>query len=141
MILASDDGSARLCDAASGKLGKPMKHVSAVASAAFSKDGQRVVTVIGGSGWSGAMVTIGLGPPNREAQVWDAASGKPLGEPMNTIKPVKAAAFNSDGERVVTVTGGEMAVGVMFNNWAGAVGRNAQVWDAALASHWATTQA
>ena len=43
-----------------------MRHDAAVNSAQFSPDGQRVVTASG----------------DKTAQLWDAASGKPIGEPM-----------------------------------------------------------
>ena len=43
-----------------------MKHEGMVNSAQFSPDGQRVVTASG----------------DKTARLWDAASGKPIGEPM-----------------------------------------------------------
>ena len=43
-----------------------MKHEDGVFSAQFSPDGQRVVT----ASW------------DKTARLWDAASGKPIGEPM-----------------------------------------------------------
>ena len=48
LVTTSDDNTARLWDAASGKpLGEPMEHGGHVRSAQFSPDGQRVVTVSG----------------------------------------------------------------------------------------------
>ena len=35
-------------------------------------------------------------------QVWDAASGKPVGEPMRHESEVVAASFSPDGRRIVT---------------------------------------
>ena len=45
MVTASDDKTARVWDAATGKaIGEPMRHEDEVNSAQFSPDGQRVVT-------------------------------------------------------------------------------------------------
>ena len=67
VVTASEDNTARLWDAASGKpIGEPMKHEDWVNSAQFSPDGQRVVTA----------------SEDKTARLWDAASGKPVGEPM-----------------------------------------------------------
>src|SRR6266567_1664585 len=87
VVTASDDRTARLWDAASGKpIGEPMKHEDIVDSAEFSPDGHRVVTA----------------SRNRTARLWDAASGKPIGEPMKHEAAVKSAQFSPDGQRVVT---------------------------------------
>jgi len=89
VVTASNDGTARLWDAVSGKpLGEPMKHEGIVNSAQFSPDGQRVVT----ASW------------DQTARLWDAASGKPLGEPMKHEGPVADAQFSPDGQRVVTAS-------------------------------------
>src|SRR5262249_21304938 len=81
----------------SGLLAIQAQMKALVKSAEFSPDGQRVVTA------SGDM-----------AQVWDAASGKPIGEPMKRGLMVSSAQFSPDGQRVVTASGD-----------------TAQVWDAA----------
>ena len=60
-----------------------------VRSAAFSPDGTRVVTA----------------SIDETARVWDAATGKPLGEPMRHEGGVDSAAFSPDGTRVVTAVG------------------------------------
>ena len=57
-------------------------------SAAFSADGKRVVTA----------------SYDKTARVWDAESGKPVGEPMAHKSAVKSAAFSPDGKRVVTAS-------------------------------------
>ncbi len=114
VVTASGDETARLWDAASGKaIGEPMKHSfpsekdedhtaigkGRVNSAQFSPDGQWVVTASG----------------DKTAQLWDAASRKPIGWPMNHEDAVSSAQFSPDGQRVVTAS----------------YDRTARVWDAA----------
>jgi len=82
VVTASEDGTARLWDAATGKvLGEPMKHDGRVFSAEFSPDGQRVVTA----------------SEDKTAQVWDAASGKPIGQSLKHDGRVFSAQFSPDG--------------------------------------------
>jgi len=52
-----------------------MKHEDVVLSAQFSPDGQRVVT----ASW------------DNTARLWDAASGKPIGQPMKHEDMVHSA--------------------------------------------------
>ena len=68
-------------------------------SAQFSPDGARVVTT----------------SEDRTARVWDAATGKQIGKPLQHEGAVKSAAFSPDGARVVTAS----------------VDNTARVWDAA----------
>jgi hypothetical protein len=77
----------------------PMRHEDAVSSAQFSGDGQRVVTA----------------SDDRTARVWDAASGRAIGEPMRHEDGVSSAQFSGDGQRVVTAS----------------ADKTARVWDAA----------
>ena len=77
----------------------PMRHDEAVFSAQFSADGQRVVTA----------------SYDKTAQVWDAASGKAIGQPMRHEDAVISAQFSADGQRVVTAS----------------EDKTARVWDAA----------
>ena len=65
-----------------------MKHEDGVISAQFSPDGQQVVTA--------SMKT---------ARLWEADTGKPVGEPMNHQGAVNSAQFSPDGRRVVTASG------------------------------------
>ena len=46
------------------------------------------------------------------ARVWDAATGKPLGEPMRHEAEVVAASFSADGHRVVTASCGQHRAGL-----------------------------
>jgi hypothetical protein len=70
-----------------------------VYSARFSPDGSRIVSTSN----------------DKTAQVWDAATGKAMGEPMRHEDVVNSAQFSPDGSRIVTAS------------W----DYTAQVWDAA----------
>ena len=59
-----------------------------VRSASFSPDGKRVVTA----------------SSDKTARVWDADTGKPVGEPMTHGEAVLSASFSPDGKRVVTAS-------------------------------------
>jgi len=65
-----------------------MEHTGAVTSAQFSPDGQRVVT----ASW------------DKTARLWDAANGKPLGEPMKHGDVVFWAQFSPMASGVVTAS-------------------------------------
>ena len=64
-------------------------HEDVVMSAAFSPDGKRIVTA----------------SEDKTARVWDAATGKPIGEPLKGHEDaVSSAAFSPDGKRIVTAS-------------------------------------
>ena len=89
VVTASQDTTARVWEAASGRLVAVLKgHNSAVNSAAFSPDGARVVT---------ASVDM-------TARVWEAASGRLVAELKGHGGAVNSAAFSPDGARVVTAS-------------------------------------
>jgi WD40 repeat protein len=67
-------------------------------AASFSPDGRRIVT----------------GSNDKTARVWDAESGKPMGEPVRHQREVYLASFSPDGRRIVT----------------GSYDETARVWDA-----------
>jgi hypothetical protein len=83
---------------AAGKtLGEPLRHEKQVNSAQFSSDGTRILTASG----------------DGTVRVWDAATGKTVGEPLRDSLTTSAQ-FSPDGTRILTAT------------W-----NTAQVWDAA----------
>jgi WD40 repeat protein len=65
-----------------------MKHEGSVYFAQFSPDGQRVLTA----------------SQDNTARLWDALTGKPIGEPMQHEDGVYSAHFSPDGQRVVTAS-------------------------------------
>jgi WD40 repeat protein len=89
IVTASDDNTARVSDAASGRsLAVLQGHTGAVNSAAFSPDGTRIVTA----------------SADGTARVWDAASGRSLAELRGHTGAVNSAAFSPDGTRIVTAS-------------------------------------
>jgi DNA-binding beta-propeller fold protein YncE len=64
-------------------------HDSGVTDVAFSPDGKHIVT----ASW------------DKTARVWDAETGKPIGEPLTGhTGSVRSAAFSPDGKRIVTAS-------------------------------------
>ncbi len=89
LVTASEDGTARVWDAATGRpITPPFQHAEGVAWAAFSPDGTRVVTA----------------SDDRTVRVWDATSGRPITPAMEHRGRVNRAAFSPDGTRVVTAS-------------------------------------
>jgi hypothetical protein len=85
-VTASVDGTARLWDTTGKAIGE-MLHNNIVNFAQFSSDGRLVVTA-----------------SDHTAQLWEATSGEPIGEPLNHEKTVYSAEFSPDGRRVVTAS-------------------------------------
>jgi WD40 repeat protein/predicted Ser/Thr protein kinase len=65
-----------------------LRHKDSVNSAEFSGDGTRIVTASSDS----------------TAQVWDAQSGHPIGEPLKHAGAVRKALFSPDGTQIVTAS-------------------------------------
>ena len=75
-------------------IGTPLTgHTGGVKSAAFSPDGKRIVTA----------------SSDKTARLWDAETGKPIGELDGHEGWVWRAAFSPDGKRIVTASGDKTA--------------------------------
>ena len=86
IVTASDEGTARLWDAAAGKEIAVMRgHEGAVDFAAFSPHGSRIITTSAD-----------------RARLWDMATGKEIA--VLHENAVSSAAFSPDGSRIVTVS-------------------------------------
>ena len=106
IVTASDDNTARVWDALTGKeLATLIGHESKVTSAAFSPDGTRIVTATGDF----------LSNSDKTARVWDAATGKELATLIGHEGDVNSVAFSPDGTHIVTASND----------------KTARVWDAA----------
>jgi WD40 repeat protein/tetratricopeptide (TPR) repeat protein len=80
------DGQAHLWDVAKRAHLRVFPHDNAVLAVAFSPDGRRVLT----------------GSADQTAQLWDAATGRPLGKPLTHDGLVLAVAFSPDGRTILT---------------------------------------
>jgi WD40 repeat protein/tetratricopeptide (TPR) repeat protein len=125
-------GAARFLDASTGKpIGPPMEHGGPVVSALFSPDGRHLLTASeDGSArvWSlpqpdrippsrlldwlevryvafspDAQILVGFGYGS-SAQLWDAATLRPIGSPLAHSGPLSAATFSPDGRRIITAS-------------------------------------
>jgi WD40 repeat protein/tRNA A-37 threonylcarbamoyl transferase component Bud32 len=108
-LLGIPYGEARLWEAATGKLiGQPLQHQREVYAVAVSADGKTALT---GSYAKEAM----RGSNDQTAQLWDTASGKPIGPPLPHQGWVMAVALSADGKTALT----------------GSEDKTARLWDAA----------
>jgi WD40 repeat protein/serine/threonine protein kinase len=87
ILTASRDNTAKLWDAASGKLIASFAHQNGVGHAAFSPDGARILTA----------------SRDNTAKFWDAASGKLIASFAHQDR-VNDAAFSPDGGRILTAS-------------------------------------
>ena len=87
IVTASHDKTARVWDAASGRVILVLKHPSRVFSAAFNADGTRIVTGAG-----------------NEAHVFDAGSGRQIAVLKGHGRDLTNAAFSADGARIATAS-------------------------------------
>ncbi len=141
IVTASSDKTARVWDAASGRpIGEPLRDEGSVMGAQFSADGTRIVTagnsarvwdavgdkpngklilhsygVVSSAQFSTDGTRIVTASKDKTARVWDAASGRQLGEPMSHDDSVSSAQFSADGSLIVTAS----------------KDKTARVWDAA----------
>jgi WD40 repeat protein/serine/threonine protein kinase/tetratricopeptide (TPR) repeat protein len=131
VISGSEDGTARLWDAATGKgIGLPLHHGSPVTRVAFSPVGNTAVTTSDDHTarlWdartgeplgrplrhdagvtavvvhpSGKLVLTGTGTGDNTARLWDTASGQPIGPPLRHQGAITAVAFSPDGKTMIT---------------------------------------
>jgi WD40 repeat protein len=93
-------GEAQLRDAATGKVLWTIPHRAPVHAVAFSPDGRMIVT--GSLIWDAGKGNIT--PGNGRAQLWDAATGQPLGPPLALEDTVRAVAFSPDGRILLTAS-------------------------------------
>jgi WD40 repeat protein len=151
ILTGSDDGTARVWNAASGEpLATLEGHTGFIRSAVFSPDGQRIVTGwgqtaevwnaatgqlvatlqgdIGEGAWSAVFSLdsqrIVTASRDLTARVWNAASGQLLATLQGHTEPVFSAVFSPDGQRIVTASDD----------------KTARVWDAASGHLLATLQ-
>jgi WD40 repeat protein/serine/threonine protein kinase len=92
ILTASWDKTAKLWDAASGRLIRVFAHQGAVNTAMFSPDGARILTA----------------SSDKTARLWDAASGKLIAS-FGHQDEVNAAAFSPDGARILTASSDKAA--------------------------------
>ncbi|MBS0498260.1 MAG: AAA family ATPase, partial [Proteobacteria bacterium] len=89
IVTASQDNTARLWDAASGKeLAVLRGHESLVNNAQFAPDGKTIVTA----------------SADKTARLWDAASGKELAVLRGHENSIRNAQFSPDGQSIVTAS-------------------------------------
>jgi WD40 repeat protein len=100
IVTASEDKTARIWDAATGKEIMPRRgHEGGVKSAAFSPDGSRIVTASSSSSSSLSFVFGGFG--RGSAHIWDAATAKQIAILQGYGE---FAAFSPDGSRLVAAS-------------------------------------
>ena len=92
IVTASGDKTAKLWDAASGKLLASFDHQGSVLHGVFSPDGTRILTA----------------SRDKTAKLWDAASGKLLAS-FDHQDWILHAAFSSDGSRILTASADKTA--------------------------------
>jgi WD40 repeat protein len=99
IVTASEDKTARLWDAETHKqVGKLLVgQTELLASAVFSPDGKRIITASAKSNYPYGSDWI--------ARLWDAQTGKPIGEPLVRLMfGLNSIAFSPDSKRLVTAT-------------------------------------
>ena len=87
ILTASADKTAKLWEAASGRLIVSFEHQASVYHGAFSPDGTRILTA----------------SADNAAKLWDAASGKLIASFVHQDN-IRSAAFSPDGARILTAS-------------------------------------
>jgi eukaryotic-like serine/threonine-protein kinase len=89
LVTASDDGTARLWDAATAQPRcEPLTHQKSITSVAFSPDGTAILT----------------GSWDKTAQLWSVSTGRPIGPPLAHAGTVRAVALSPDGKTAATAS-------------------------------------
>jgi|GEM_PF-2247839 len=138
LVLASDDNTVRIWDAASGKpIGEPVPHDGDITSAGFCLDGKRIYTTssagqlrfgdgergrpLGGpiqhpKGVLGAHAGVGAAGnlvvtwcDDLQTRLWRTDDGAAVGEAMPHAAPIHGAAFASGGKLLLTVSADQTA--------------------------------
>ncbi len=116
VVTASDDKTARIWDATTGQpLGAPLRHQHSIGSAIFSSDGRKLVSTSSNNenvSWILEDGAVRVTPEDRETvatyavQLWDLATGKPLGDP---IPGAFSGRFSADSRKLITANADESA--------------------------------
>jgi eukaryotic-like serine/threonine-protein kinase len=126
---ADQDRIACVWDSATGKRIAVMKHGQAVRWVAFSPDGRRIVTATGdfsgGAGTDSEDLDNPKSDPRKtgEVQVWDAATGQPVTQPIPLEGVVQRASFSPDGRLLLTTCVGRAADRYQVQVWEVETGR------------------
>jgi len=88
VLTCSEDGTARVWDAASGEpVSQPMRHKDKLAHGEFSPDGRLIFT----------------GSQDGVARLWDARTGYPVSEPLKHTGEITCVQFSPDGRRCLSI--------------------------------------
>ncbi|HLK55823.1 MAG TPA: AAA-like domain-containing protein [Chthonomonadaceae bacterium] len=94
VLTCDPEGTVQIWDLAMGKCLHRWPHSGAVTHAAFSRDGRRVVTT----------------RMDGTAQIWTVAADRSLSLDLKSPRPIEYAAFNPQGNQVVTAGTGSTAI-------------------------------
>ena len=111
VLTTSMHGTAQVWDAATGKplgrpLGEPLKQQRELVDGTWTLED--IIQPEGGDGFAvfspAGQQVLTTSPGDGTAQVWDAATGKPLDEPIKHAGAISTAVFSPDGQQVLTIS-------------------------------------